>query len=676
MALEESGNNRLFKSVSDISIIIHTNQTIVPNFQGFTLQSVSGDILTGTQSFTDLDKLASHGIVRYIELPQKYTPMLDLSAVDVNVLPVWQGDLDQVYQGEDVLVGIYDTGIDFTHPDFIDEDGKSRILYLWDQTDNAGPEPSGFNYYGTEYSQSDINDEIDGTPAGQIRQVDIYGHGTHVAGIAAGDGSQYRGMAPKSNLIIVKGGNREFENSQIIDGLGYMFQRANELNRPIVVNLSLGSQEGAHDGTDALEKAIDNYLWDPARAVVVSAGNSGSKNIHAKGEWLEGESDPVEVTFNVPNNPSSSNDYFLFDVWSPASMQLKITIVTPQDEVIGPVPTGSESVWPSRLNRMVIVDNASEGASPLNNDSHLSFQIRDVEIIAGNIDNFPQGTWTFRFEGNPGTFHLWMYEQSEAIQGEIIQGVDRSVLISSPGNSRSAITVGAHISRESHLVKSLITTGDLASFSSPGPTRTGSWKPELTAPGQYIIAPFSKDTETWPSEGRVTSDTLYRSWQGTSMSAPHVTGIVALMLEADPEMNASDIRLKLIQSCNTDASTGEVWNSDWGYGKVNAEKVMQNLTAVHTPNPVDFKSVCLVENYPNPFNGQTTIRWHFTETHSSNKISIYDSRGRMVYQSLTTETVFQWDAKNQNQETLAAGLYIVQISSGIQTLSKKMLLLP
>ena len=253
-------------------------------------------------------------------LVQDYQLLLSSTNTKINLFDVSGGELGNAFHlgtnakifsngGKGVIVGIVDTGIDYKHEDFIDDTGKSRILYIWDQTDAGGPNPSYPYNYGSEWTKTQIDNEIDGTPAGIVREEDTNGHGTHVAGTAAGDGSatngdelagKYKGMAPEAELIIVK---TDLTSCHIIDGVNYIFSKANSLGKPAVVNLSLGTHQSPHDGTGSLSHAMDESIKTggsetKGRVVVVAAGNEGSDEIHAEANILPGSSETIKFFNN------------------------------------------------------------------------------------------------------------------------------------------------------------------------------------------------------------------------------------------------------------------------------------------------------------------------------------------------------------------------------------------
>ncbi|MCI0494023.1 S8 family serine peptidase, partial [candidate division KSB1 bacterium] len=310
---------------------------------------------------------------------------LDASTVENKARTVHQGNYSvnppsyAGFTGKAVLVSTIDSGIDWGHEDFIDDRTRSsRIQFIWDQTlVPVGREnhPTGFSY-GVEYSQADINNEIDGSPAYFVRSKDTNGHGSHVMGIIAGDGSSsgngvaaytYVGMAPEAQLLAIKTG---LSDAQIIDAVYYAMRKAEDLGLPLVINLSLGNQQGAHDGTHLLDQAMNNAVNSGKAIIVVAAGNEGTdashaEYIHAEGTVSQGSSHIL--TFQVPVFTTDIIDMVAIDLWYQGRDNLNIKITTPNGLNYS-TSTGSLVSY-STSEGNIDIDNASAGLD-LNNGDH------------------------------------------------------------------------------------------------------------------------------------------------------------------------------------------------------------------------------------------------------------------------------------------------------------------
>jgi hypothetical protein len=297
------------------------------------------------------------------------------------------------------------------HPDFrnASNQAQSRILRIWDQTLTpiAGEaSPSGFNY-GVEYTQTHINNEIDGTPAGYVRENDINGHGTHVAGTAAGNGAalssgKYKGVAPNADIVIVKGGNGSFSSTNEINGLTYFKNVATALGKPIVVNMSIGGQFGAHDGTNDDEVAVDNFCTSAAgRAVVIAAGNDNGSLIHRQVALAANGSG--SITLNVPTAASSSStDVFQFTMYVNNTNNVNATITVPGGGTVVANAGQSSSANVLSNTATVYYDNLVDAAS---GDRYIN-----VYVTRSTTSANPSGTWTIYTKQyhSLSTYNRWL----------------------------------------------------------------------------------------------------------------------------------------------------------------------------------------------------------------------------------------------------------------------------
>ena len=535
-------------------------------------------IITAWAPVSMLDKFSAMDEIVYVRLSAKSRPLMDVSRPEIRADLVQQGSgLPQPYEGNGVVVGIVDSGIDLTHPDFKNE-GATRIAYLWDQTHEGKP-PAGYTY-GNESTSWQIN-------SGFCDETDVEGHGTHVAGTAAGNGqapnktADYTGIAPKADIIFVKTG---FEDDQTIDAVKYIFSRAQELGRPAVINLSLGGNYGPHDGTSLYCSAMSE-LTGKGRIIVAAAGNSGSDNVH-----LGYEVDHEGSSSLFGPNPESE---IVFDVWysSEYLMDIKVAQV---DSVTLEIIEETDWVVPGERihgefeSKDELEIDAREVENPQNGDRHAMIELE--------LKDPGSSLWALRFRahesGKTAVFDCWVVSDA---MGAFVNdkpgyvNADSLKTVESPAVARDVIAVGAYNTKNkwTDIDMMMIVRGDTigarADFSSIGPTRDGRTKPEITAPGQYIASAYSvafvDPSQHYERDHRIWGD-YYYIMRGTSMACPHVAGVVALMLQRDAGLHPAKVLSLLTGTARTDSytrSNGDLPNNYWGYGKVDALAVMKAL---------------------------------------------------------------------------------------------------
>jgi minor extracellular serine protease Vpr len=570
---------------------------------GAEIGAIVGDIVSASVPLGSLAAIAADADFEVVQAARVLRAVHDSSMRAINAHLVRQpaGGAWTGFAGSGAIVGIYDTGLDFTHQDFRRPDESTRVLGLWDQTLSGVP-PAGFSY-GVYCDPATLD-------AASCPQRDTFGHGTHVTGSAAGDGSggtgspfQYAGVAPLADLLIVKGGNGSFAENRIIDGIDWLFREAERLGKPAVVNLSLGGQFGPHDGTRLFEEAIDQ-LSGTGRVVVASAGNDGSNRntlpplppefVHADGLPSAG---PATFTIQIPAySPRSGecNDVALIDLWYEAGDALSIQVRRPD----GTSATAgfAQTVFDDHPTGQIAIENAPGGQPyPGNGDFETLIRIGDCDASGPAV----AGQWTVivtptaAASGRP--YHMWIV--SSDFGGELAfgtTGFSNRVVIGSPGNARRAVTVGGFVTRvcfpsqtgQTLCAASPEELGDIASFSAAGPTRDDRLKPEITAPGRLIISALSSATQ--PQSNLVTPDGAHWVLQGTSMAAPHVTGSIAILLQVSPDLTPEAVKDVLAASAKEDAFTrisftGEpegVPNNQWGHGKLDVQAALAEIGAL------------------------------------------------------------------------------------------------
>lgn len=432
---------------------------------------------------------------------ERCQPALDLARIATGAQEVQMG-IDSSGEGlgldgSGVAVGLVDTGIDVFHPDFMDAQGNTRILALWDQVE------------GIVYTQAQIQ-------AGSVPNRDDDGHGTHVAGIAAGAGraepvGQFSGFAPEAGLLVVR---TTFLESDVLAGVQWVYQQAESRGMPAVVNLSLESHIGPHDGTSWFEQEL-SALTGPGRLLVVAAGNNAENGIHTEAGYGQ--------SITLPFDP---------DAFS----------------------TSQLACYAASTDRPVLVLEAPDGTtfSPGGTRVHQGTTI--IFPAAGHRGSDWECLLELRTGQDPGR---WVLHLSHAAAGSrSVQAWGRALeftqpesahTLGMPSTADSALCVGSYVTRwqwDSLLggrqYGGTSREGQPSLFSAWGPRVDGQQRPHLLMPGQGIFAPLS-------SEANASGDRIHpggNHWllQGTSMAAPALAGSLALLLSALPDLGLAEVQ--------------------------------------------------------------------------------------------------------------------------------------
>jgi subtilisin family serine protease len=538
---------------------------------GGRVRSIIGDIATVDLPIGALPQVSNLPNIVYIESSKRVKRRLNASVPDTGATllrsgtpPNWSGAT-----GKGVVIGIIDSGIDLSHNDFKDSCGNTRIVSVWDQAAASGTPPAGYTY-GKECTQTAID-------AGQCGETDTDGHGSHVAGIAAGNGSagstpyKYAGMAPEADIIIVNSLNPSVTtNTAVFDAISYIQAKAAALGESSVINLSFGGHVDPHDGTSVFEQALDNASG-AGSVLVCAAGNEADKSIHASGTVANGGA--TTVNFSVP---AAGRDLQDFDLWYAGADQMAISLNFGSTCSVGPVNPGTTKQFSTSCGRITVAN--SGGVNPSNGDNEIY-----VTIDNNNGANpISQGTWSFTLAGTSvtnGRFDVWI-DDTVTTNGTFNDHVDTTITLDDCGTATKPVSVGAYITKNTWNSKSGLygitaNIGAIAVFSSLGPRRSCSntancpsvQKPDMAAPGEVVMSSYSAQSSA-PSM-YVDPDGVHVIEAGTSMSAPHVAGAIALILEKAPTLTSDQVKSYLTSNTKTD-STGAVPNNTWGYGKLDA----------------------------------------------------------------------------------------------------------
>jgi len=509
---------------------------------GIQINQSTGTVRTAFLPMESLDPLSEEPAIHRIKPSRYLRPLMDVAPGKVN-LPQFKTGTG--LSGKGVVIGVVDTGIDPNHPAF-----KGRILRTWDQT-----------LPGSGVSEGGYGIELTGTQLTTSR--DEEGHGTHVAGIAAGADSTYGGVAPEADYVIVKS---DLQDAHIADAIRYIFRVASELGRPAVVNLSLGGHADAHDGSDSLSQIIDAESG-PGRIVCCAAGNEGNDNIHGQATVSKGQM--ATMRFRVPdtlvgiawlNAWYSGDNTFEVSVRSPGGF------VTPFQGVISSGNPSREYSLPDAKIQVV-----TPGPDPVNGDHNFFVQIRNT------VTNFPVkgGVWQLRVRNTSktdGRLDVWTLDDRSAVFFSGTSAQD-SMKIGSPGAAKSAITVASYTTKakwqdSSGTAQEVgLALDNISDFSSEGPLRNNAQKPDVAAPGAMIVSALSADS--FPDRANRVNE-KYVVMAGTSMATPFVVGLIALLLQRDPSLKPEVVKELLRENSLIPGKKPGTFDPKWGFGLINA----------------------------------------------------------------------------------------------------------
>lgn len=551
--------------------------------------------------------------IEYIQAPKMVLPQLDLVREETKADLAYdylytsvEGTTTQ-FRGQGVIIGQVDAGIDYTHPAFRTADGTLRISRVWEQKTNPATapirglhSPAGFDY-GAEFDTHEL--------ILQAGADSIYGtHGTHVMGIAAGSDTyldgKYRGVAPEAELVMVAIGDTGPNDVRVSDAIKYIFDYADQQQKPCVINLSLGSNSGPHDGTSPFDQIAD-AMQGPGRLIVGASGNYGGDLFHVSRQ-MEAQPDTLQLYLCH----AFYSDYVYGDVelWADPQLDLSFEMIDRSsfNGALDVVANFSMAeLMDGQVHTYTLGRNItgsillSAEINPLNGKQHMLLR----SYLTGQRNNHQVAIRIVKTQGS-GQLDVWADDAKISLATRDKNGVinlpegfcnpaGESTIVEIGGTANRILSVGAYTTRDKYQLEGSadlldvnypvqtypvnwvapINRDELCIFSSFGPTADGRQKPELCAPGSFIISAMSGydvlkqylATHYTAANGHPVN---YGYLQGTSMSCPVVTGAVALWLQAYPNITPEQLKEAVALTSRQDDYTANDGPRYWGAGKL------------------------------------------------------------------------------------------------------------
>ena len=606
----------------------------------------------------------------FVEIASRAVPDINKSRFGTRVDSVHAGyNLPQPYHGEGVLIGVLDWGFDYTHPMFYDTTlTSSRIRAVWDQYRQAGPSPGDFNYGSFAENHEDIQSMQSDTS-------NVYGystHGTHVAGIAGGSGAGIglKGMAPSVEFLFA---TLMVDEASALDAFEWMQNIAEADGKRLVINNSWGlPQWGTPDGS-ALSNQFIDAMSDEGVVFVSSNGNNGNVDFH------------IDHTFNSPGDTIRSRVKFYplsansntwgqnLTLWGEVGENFEMGFIMTVGVAteVGESPLYNTADGPMMFDAIEVINNDTiiydvvlEQSHPANGRPFMQMRIHKGDA---NVSIVMQVT------SDSGRVHAWNHthltndvgnwgQDFQAAQSSWLNG-DSYYGIQQPACGHSVIAIGAYSSEYLTPGGSEV-GGALASFSTYGPTLDERLKPNVSAPGVNVESSLSSFRDGGYSITNISEfngvEYDFAKLSGTSMSSPVAAGVIALMLEANPELTPSDVRSILEYTSRQDNYTGELPSEDefvWGHGKVTASQaLLASLTwDSNLSMPVIDENDVFI--YPNPAGEHL---WFYGLENGKSKWEIYDLHGRICL-SGHTESLNFIEVLDLN-----SGMYIIKVTNSYE----------
>ena len=625
---------------------------------------------------TRLQSLAGQKGVKYIQLTAGASQMLDVARKEAGTDDIHKGvSLEQPFTGKGVVVGIVDAGFDYLHSAFRNpSDGSLRIKRVWEQSSSTlsgakAPEKFG---YGIELNTPELIEASQG-------DTDSNSHGTHVAAIAAGDDDYkdgaYVGNAPDADIVLVALDLNNSSSADILNGVQYVFDYADEVGKPCVVNLSLGNHEGPHDGTSTFDTMTD-AMQRAGHLIVGAAGNHRTDKFHIDRSFASSDDAPLKTFVKYKSAPSVSKTGGSIEIWGEKGTDFTVDLSA--YSTFNKKDVASTRVYPAEdTDGVQEVEfgryatgtwKVASETSPLNGKTHVVLTSALTNLRANHAIAL-----TITPRGN-GRVNVWADNSLLGLESRDIEGfsapdASSSTLAEIGGTGHKILTVGSYTTRNEYTTNSgqsatlEETVGDISSFSSYGPTADGRTKPDIAAPGCLIISAVSNNDASGSLmyadyNEKYGRNNMYGYMQGTSMASPFVAGIVATWLQAYPELTPEQLHDIVATTARTDNFTSTAPDNNWGYGKINAMDGLKKCLEIKTAG---------CESIDDGFCGSLSVEngcivaTFASSTHAT--ICVADLAGHtLLYKDLGLRQ--NGDTSTLPLPALAKGVYVLSVKTG------------
>lgn len=650
---------------------------------GVVVKNEIGDLLVVEMPADQIEQLAQLESVAQVDVAKPVRLFNDESRASTNITTVHAGggNLEQAYTGEGVIVGIIDSGIDFNHINFKDEEGNSRVVRAFVGTDSYG----NGNTYETASDIAQLTSDLSSST-----------HGTHVAGTAAGSytGNGLQGMAPGADLYLC-GLGQGLTDASIVSQIDNIVTYAQQQEQPVVINMSLGGNTGSHMGTDAVSQAIDRLAGEGV-LFCVSSGNEGDCDLYINKTFENADDEEQFKTIVFDDYYGNQMYYTYIDCYTqePVDVELLVVDTRSNNEILYSTDkiNVQSGYWSLGLSDSYDDFSTYFQVFPFYSDVMIEEQLDEasgkyqtfISAMVAMQSNNTNGRYKLglRFYGKQGDeMNMW----TDSNSGLTDNGSDEFVAgtpdgsINDMATSDNAISVGAYVTKRQW--RAIDSSGNefdayyrddteelntMASFSSYGYDMNGVWHPTISAPGYVIASSFNRyafnqaynfSYNNIVSQVKENGNTYY--WginQGTSMASPAVTGILATWLQYDPTLTPNDVKEIFAATAQKNEHYGTNVALQWGpNGFIDAYAGLCHMMGVSGVNDVA-KSQDNVLVYPNPTSGQFKV---FAQGEEQVTLGVYSTSGAKVFSQVYTTNGGNIDVDLQG--VVPSGIYVLQL---------------